>query len=225
MATKIQGILPVYHPKTKRILGCFNLALSKTFDGTEVSTNIDAPNAADATNTVPLVKVSPNYQPIVPTRRETDWFMAVPVSDVDARSGAYKNWKNFSPIVDNAPDSEWTGAASGAQFRVNWGNLINGLEAGFITGAPVAKPANTVAPTITGTMTTGQVLSINQGTWVENAGKTITYQWKLDGVATVTTATYTVPAASVGKVVTCDVTHTYGGESTKVTTVGRAITA
>jgi hypothetical protein len=222
---KIQGVLPVYHPATKRILGAFNLALSKTFTGDETTTNIDAPNAADATNTVPVMKVVPNYQTINPERKAVDWYMAVPVSDADARSGAYKNWKNFATIEDMAPSSEWTGAASGPQFRVNWGNLINGLESGFITGAPVAKPANTVAPTITGTMTAAQVLSINQGTWTENAGRTVTYQWKLDGVAGVTTATYTVPAASVGKIVTCDVTHTYGGESTTVTTVGRAITA
>jgi hypothetical protein len=220
-----QGILPIYDPATKRILGAYTLAYSLYFVGNETTANIDPPNAAGPSNTVPVQKIVPGNPPINRDRKQVAEFMAAVFTDAEIRSGYYKQFKNFAPIEDMAPDMEITGAASGPQFRFAPGNLLRGLESGFTTGATPLKPVNTVAPTITGTMTAAQVLSINQGTWLEDAGRTVTYQWKLNGVNGVTTATYTVPGASVGQVVTCEVTHTFAGQATTVVTAGRAITA
>jgi hypothetical protein len=224
---KTQGILPIYDPATKRILGAFTLAYSKTFTGDEVAHNIDPPNASTSANTVPVQKIMPDYQPVNKDRKEVDWFMAAVFPDAVIRSGGYKNYKNFAPIEDMAPSVEWVGAASHSmgQLRYEKGSLLRGIESGFSTGAPNLKPVNTVAPTITGTMTAGQTLSINQGTWTEDAGRTVTYQWKKNGANVATTATYVVPAGSVGHLVSCEVTHTFGGESTTVVTLERTITA
>jgi hypothetical protein len=221
-----QGVLPIYDPATKRILGAFALAYSKTFNGDEVTHNIDAGvSAASSANTVPVRKVEPDYQAINKDRKEVSWFMAAVFSDADIRSGAYKNWKNFAPIEDMAPSSEWVVSAGGTQYRVNWGNLIRGIESGFSTGAPNLKPVNTVAPTITGTMTATSTLSINQGSWTEDPGRTITYSWKKNGVVVGTAATYVIPSGVVGHIIICEVTHSFGGESTTVATAERVVTA
>lgn len=223
---KIQGILPVYDPATKRILGAFILPLAKTFDGTETTHNIDAPNTAGPTNTVPVQKIIPNYQPINPQRKEVDWYMAAVFPDADVRSGAYQNWKNFATIQDVGPDSEWTGAASGPQFRVNWGALINGLEMGFATGAVnELAPRNTVAPVASGTGTVGQTLSVTNGTWTAGGAITYAYQWLRAGVviAGANAATYLLAAGDSGKTVSCTVTATYSGYSNAATSNGIAV--
>lgn len=223
---KIQGILPIYDPATKRILGAFALPLAKTFDGTETTHNIDAPTADGPTNTVPVQKIEPDYQPINPERKEVDWFMAAVFPDADIRSGAYKNWKNFASLEDMAPTSEWTGAASGPQFRVNWGALVSGLESGFATGAVnELAPRNTVAPVASGTGTVGQTLSVTTGTWTAGGSITYAYQWLRGGVviAGANANTYLLVAGDSGTTVSCRVTATYSGYSNAATSNGIAV--
>jgi hypothetical protein len=70
-------------------------------------------------------------------------------------------------------------------------------------------PANTVAPAITGTPQTGQVLTCSQGTWSGGTPQTFVFDWRRDGVATgATGTTYTVVSADEGHALTCRVTAT-----------------
>jgi len=66
--------------------------------------------------------------------------------------------------------------------------------------------ANSPAPTITGSGKVGEPLAAVAGDW--DAGVTITYQWKLDGVAIAgaTASSYTPTAGQAGKTLTVEVT-------------------
>lgn len=68
------------------------------------------------------------------------------------------------------------------------------------------RPVNTVAPAITGTPTTGQVLTVSNGTWTE--ADSYTYQWYRDGVAITgaTAATHTLVVGDEGKALKARVT-------------------
>lgn len=223
---KIQGILPVYDPATKRILGAYLLPMAKTFQGNETQHNIDAPTADGPTNLVPVAKVSPNYQPINGTRKETDWFMAAVFTDAQIRSGYYKQFKNFQAIADMAPDVEITGAASGYQIRYTKGSLITGLEGDFSTGAVnELAPRNTVAPAVTGTNTVGSTLTTTNGTWTAGGAITYAYQWLRAGVniAGANAATYLLVAGDSGKTITCRVTATYSGYPASADSNGIAV--
>jgi hypothetical protein len=70
-------------------------------------------------------------------------------------------------------------------------------------------PRSTVAPTITGTATAGQTLTVTNGTWAGNAA-TYTRQWLRDGatIGGATATTYVLQSADVGHVITCRVTAT-----------------
>jgi hypothetical protein len=228
MATKIQGILPVYDPARKMILGAYLLPMTKTFDGTETQHNINAPAATDATNTVPVQKISPNYQPINANRKESDWFMAAVFTDAQIRSGYYKQFKNFQFIADMAPDAEWVNAASHSmgQLRYSKGALITGLEGDFSTGVVnELAPRNTVAPAATGTATVGSTLSVTTGTWTAGGAITYTYQWLRAGIVipSANAATYLLVAADSGKTISCTVTATYSGYPAGATSNGIAV--
>lgn len=104
---------------------------------------------------------------------------------------------------------------------VDWnqsGANTNGME-NFGGGvAAVAAPSNTVAPAITGTATTGSVLSCSTGTWT-GSPTSYAYQWKRNGVtiAGATANTYTLQVADEGQAITCTVTATNAGGSTAAT--------
>jgi hypothetical protein len=75
-------------------------------------------------------------------------------------------------------------------------------------------PVCTVAPAVTGTVTVGQVLTSNTGTWLNSP--TYAYQWRRAGNANIpsaTAATYTLVTADKGYVVECEVTATNGAGS------------
>ena len=88
------------------------------------------------------------------------------------------------------------------------------------TSAPtVAVVAGTLGPapvpTISGTVKVGYVLTAHPGTWGPSP-VVLRYQWRVDGVAIggATAATYTVPAAYVGKKITVTVTASKAGYTT-----------
>lgn len=87
-----------------------------------------------------------------------------------------------------------------------------------------ALPANTVAPSISGTAQEGQTLTAANGTWTGTPTPTLTRRWRRNGVAIsgATAATYVPVADDIGAVITLAVTGTndYG-----VTTVVSAATA
>jgi hypothetical protein len=79
-----------------------------------------------------------------------------------------------------------------------------------------AGPVCTVAPSVTGTLTVGQVQTCAPGTWLNSPA--FTYQWRRRNVGDIfgaTAATYTLTAADSGLQVECMVTGTnVGGAST-----------
>ncbi len=74
----------------------------------------------------------------------------------------------------------------------------------------VQKPANTAAPTITGTAAAGQALACSQGSWSGDGTLTFTYQWQRDGVSIpgATDGSYTVRSDDAGHALSCAVTAT-----------------
>jgi hypothetical protein len=77
-------------------------------------------------------------------------------------------------------------------------------SAGVLVTAP---PANTLAPTVSGTAAAGDTLTCSNGTW-SNSPTTYTYQWSRDGnqIAGATSNTYLVVAGDEGHTLTCTVT-------------------
>lgn len=79
-----------------------------------------------------------------------------------------------------------------------------------------AAPANTAVPTVSGTVTVGQVLSTTDGTWTGIPAPTFTYQWQdsADGstgwanIASATNSTYTIGAGENGLFLRSTVTGT-----------------
>lgn len=84
---------------------------------------------------------------------------------------------------------------------------------------PAQAPANTVAPSISGTPTEGSQLTANEGTWTNDPIPPFAYQWKRAGVAIsgATSKTYIVQAADVGQAITVTVTGTNAAGSTPAT--------
>lgn len=82
--------------------------------------------------------------------------------------------------------------------------------AGFIgaEGGIPTLPANTVAPSITGTKTVGSTLTAADGTWTGRSAPVKTRQWNRTGVAIAgaTAATYVLVTADLGATITVTVT-------------------
>ncbi|WP_406871616.1 hypothetical protein WHT83_14950 [Aminobacter sp. P9b] len=98
--------------------------------------------------------------------------------------------------------------------------------AGFVGaqgGAPVA-PANTVAPSITGTAQVGQTLTAANGTWTGREAPSLVRAWKANGVAIpgATAATYVPVVGDVGKTITVTVTATNWKGSASATSAATA---
>lgn len=82
--------------------------------------------------------------------------------------------------------------------------------------ATKVTPANTTAPTLTGTPAVGQTLTCSAGAWT-NSPNGFTYAWLSNGtpIAGQTGSTYVVQAADAGKAISCQVVASVlGGEYT-----------
>lgn len=105
--------------------------------------------------------------------------------------------------------------------------LQGGMTAEQVEGnASATVPANTAAPTITGTGTVGQVLTAHPGTWTGNPTPTLTYAWKRDSVviAGQTATTYTLVSADSTHSITVTVTATNGKGTANSTSAPVAVT-
>lgn len=101
---------------------------------------------------------------------------------------------------------------------------------GFIgaTGGLPAAPANTVAPTITGTAQVGETLTAVPGTWTGREAPSFSYQWNVDGdpVSGATGITYEPVEADEGEVVTVTVTGTnWSGSASETSAATDAVVA
>ncbi len=101
---------------------------------------------------------------------------------------------------------------------------------GFIgtEGGLPSTPANTVAPSITGTATVGQTLTGADGTWTGRETPAMSYEWMRDDVAIAgaTAATYVLVGADTGAVIKFRVTGTNWTGAIAATSTGTtAVTA
>lgn len=97
-----------------------------------------------------------------------------------------------------------------ASISIIWQLLIVGKSPEQIESLSGSAPANTVAPSISGTTTSGSTLTATNGTWTGTPAPTFTYQWKQNGVniSGATANTYVLTASDVGKTITVSVTAT-----------------
>lgn len=101
-----------------------------------------------------------------------------------------------------------------------------------VEGPPVAAPANTVSPGISGTTSEGQTLTATAGSWT-GAPTSFAYQWQDcegagEGCADISGATstsYALGASDVGHTIRVLVTATNSGGSTTATSVASAAVA
>lgn len=225
---KVQGILPVYDPLTKRILGAYNLPAAKNFEGNETTHCTAFPATPSATNTVPVQKITPPTHIQNQQERFNDWFMAAVFTAQQVKDKAYEGFPNFARIEDMQPDARWRGPESNpGQLNYYNGPLLTGLLEGFGTGAPnELAPRYTVAPTQGGSNVVGGTATSTAGTWVEDGSTVVTRQWLLNDVAIggATNATVTVPN-NVGSTLKLRITHTFGVYVTTFVTAGVTIVA
>ncbi len=103
----------------------------------------------------------------------------------------------------------------------------NSTASATITG----PPANTSAPTISGTATQGQTLSASTGTWAGYPAPTFAYQWErcdqsganCNAVSGATSSTYALEAADVGSTLLVTITATNTAGSTQSSSTASAI--
>lgn len=88
-------------------------------------------------------------------------------------------------------------------------------------------PANTVAPSISGTAQVGETLTASAGTWTGVPTPSYSYQWKRDGnsIGGATNSTYQLVAADYGAVITVTVTATNSEGSSSETSAGTSAVA
>lgn len=100
--------------------------------------------------------------------------------------------------------------------------LIMGKSVEQIEGLTGSAPANTVAPSITGTTVQGSTLTAADGTWTGTPAPTLTRQWKRNGVniSGATATTYVLTASDVGATITVTVTATNTIGSVSATSAG-----
>lgn len=135
--------------------------------------------------------------------------------------------------------SWWLGAIGGSSYYMNAQLGVVKIYSTVLTSAEVtsdynstsaryqatpscpapAAPANSVAPTISGTATFNSVLTANNGTW--SGSPTYTYQWQraatsggsYSNISGATSSTYTLVSADVGQYLKVNVTATNAGGS------------
>ncbi len=120
----------------------------------------------------------------------------------------------FSPISDAYANMVITGDV----FAVDgvWGTAY------LVTGA---APVNITLPNISGTIAENEVVTVNNGGWLDV--DTFTYQWKKGGVniSGATSKTYTIQVADHGGILTCVVTgHNTVGTASATSTATEAVT-
>ena len=97
--------------------------------------------------------------------------------------------------------------------------ILIGLD-NFANGAAIQSanvaPANTAAPSVSGTAKVGQTLTTTDGTWTGTPTPTYTYKWKVadtsggsySDISGATSSTFTITSAQAGKYIKAEVTAT-----------------
>lgn len=106
-------------------------------------------------------------------------------------------------------------------------NMLRAKGADYMVKATTSSPQIRTKPTITGTATSGQVLTCVAGTYGGKPAPTITREWLRDGVviAGQTATTYTLVSGDVGKKISVRETATNTAGSVKNTSAQTATVA
>jgi hypothetical protein len=144
----------------------------------------------------------------------TTYGLRAPASDVTVRVDS----------AGQAVSQALTGLSPGTAYHYrlvasNAAGPSYGADATFTTAAVIVpppmktKPANSVAPVITGTTTVGQLLSASSGVWTGNPAPTLSYQWeRLTNGWTIlvgaTGSSYRLTAGDIGRSIRVLVTAT-----------------
>ncbi len=154
----------------------------------------------------------------------TDTAGITPYNDYFEAEAAARGWHHV-PFYDDPHSQVYTGAVPGTYGF--YADAIHQSTAGMqvqaeVFAAAVPHPVNTAAPrfnlasppVVTGTATSGSVLSCSTGT-LHVAGTSYTYQWLADlaAISGATSSTFTLTASQVGKRVSCRVTAVKAGQN------------
>ena len=84
-------------------------------------------------------------------------------------------------------------------LSLDYGSFVSALES-IQTAAGAARPEIVNAPVVSGAVTLGATLTSTNGTWLNSAGATYTYQWQRDNanIAGQTAATHIIVSADQG---------------------------
>jgi hypothetical protein len=129
-------------------------------------------------------------------------------------------------VTSAATEPQTTAGATGTRTGTSAQATSYASVSVALAPQPVNPPINTVAPAITGTLTSGSTLTVSNGTW-SNSPTGYTYQWKRDGVniSGATASTYVVTVGDRGTTLTCTVTATNADGSASATSAGAVIPA
>jgi len=147
----------------------------------------------------------------------------------DQGAGNYGNYTNY--IGARAASSLFFngicwGAAIVSTLTTADATTITAIERQIAANTPtIVAPVATVAPTVSGAVYVGSLLTSTTGTWT--GSPTYTYQWTRDGVdiAAATSSTYTTVSADIAATVRCVVTGTNFVGATSATSNGVAVLA
>lgn len=199
---------------------------------------------ATAANTAPVNTALPSISDTTP-------------HDGNALTGYRGSWTGLSPItfayqwsrcdVSGAACVDVAGATT-STYRVgpvDIGSTLalritatNSLGTTVATSLPTAvvaatAPSNTSLPTVTGTATSGVLLTGSPGTWTGTAPISYAYRWKrcdtsgasCTSITGATSSTYTVDLADAGSTLRLAVTATNDGGSTSATSAATTVVA
>ncbi|MFK4788873.1 fibronectin type III domain-containing protein [Microbacterium sp. ZW T5_56] len=134
-------------------------------------------------------------------------------------------WLRDGVAISGATASTYTAVAADAGKKISV--KVTGSLAGYTTVSKTSAATASVAlgtltapaPTITGTVKVGSLLSLRAGTWTPSP-VTLKYQWYRDGTAITgaTATTYKLTTADAGRKLTVRVTGTKSGYGTVVKT-------
>ncbi len=197
---------------------------------TGTSSNGGTPGTVTSSNSI-------SFPDTLPTNTSLPTISGTPKvgSTLTATTGSWTNsptsysyqWKRGGATISGAISSTYTlvTADSGSTISVVV-TATNTSGSGAAESSATATitlyaPVNTGAPVISGTPTSGQTLSVSNGTWENsnNAPTSYSYQWKRDGasISGATGSSYTLVQADVGAIITCTVTGTNNGGSASAT--------
>lgn len=183
------------------------------------------PTAAPLNTSVPTISGSPNVGSTL-TGSDGAW-SGYPLPTYT------RQWNKDGVAISGATGSTYTpvsGDIGGViTFTVTATNGIapdaSATSAGTaaVTSAPVA-PANTVAPSISGSPNTGQTLTANNGTWTGNPAPTFAYQWNRGAspISGATGSTYVIVSGDEGSTLSVTVTGTNSQGSASATSSATA---